>query len=113
MKQHQYEVTVKHMADAQGNPSAYTEALQFNAYNHDDIFKVLEHLSKANILDEEKTKAFAVGLKLFGETLLENKDIPLFKEFMPDFLQFMKALKQTVKTQNAQQAALEQGENHE
>ena len=66
-----------------------------------------------DVLDDEKTKAFAVGLKLFGETLLENKDIPLFKEFMPHFSQFMKALKQTVKTQNAQQAALEQGENHE
>jgi len=41
-----------------------------------------------------------VGLKLFGETLLENKDIPLFKEFLPQFAHFMKALKQTVKTQN-------------
>ncbi len=31
MKQHEYEVTVKHIADAQGNPSMYTEALQFKA----------------------------------------------------------------------------------
>ncbi|OTG90299.1 DUF3861 domain-containing protein [Acinetobacter sp. ANC 3813] len=101
MKQHQYEVTVKHIADAQGNPSAYSETLQFNAYNHDDLFKVLEHLRQANLLDDEKTKAFAVGLKLFGETLLENKDIALFKEFLPQFAQFMKTLKQTVKTQNS------------
>lgn len=72
--------------------------MQFKAYNHDDLFQVLAHLSKANVLDEEKTKAFAVGLKLFGETLLENKDIPLFKEVMPQFVQFMKALKQTVNT---------------
>ncbi len=85
MKQHQYEITLKHIADAQGNPSTYTEALQFNAYNHDDMFKVLEHLTKAQLLDDEKTKAFAVGLKLFGETLLENKDHPLFKRFHAAF----------------------------
>ena len=113
MKQHQYEITLKHIADAQGNPSTYTEALQFNAYNHDDMFKVLEHLTKAQLLDDEKTKAFAVGLKLFGETLLENKDIPLFKEFLPQFIQFMKTLKQTVKTPNTQSATIEQGESHE
>lgn len=100
MKQHQYEVTVKHIADAQGQPSNYSEVLQFQVYNHDDLFEVLEYLTKANLLDDEKTKAFAVGLKLFGETLLENKDIPLFKEFLPQFVHFMKALKQTVKTQN-------------
>lgn len=100
MKQHQYEITVKHMADAQGQPSIYSEVLQFQAYNHDDLFKVLESLTKANLLDDEKMKAFAVGLKLFGETLLENKNIPLFKEFLPQFVDFMKALKQTVKTQN-------------
>ena len=46
MKQHEYEVTVKHIADAQGNPSTYTEALQFKVYNHDDIFKVLAYVQK-------------------------------------------------------------------
>lgn len=113
MKQHQYEVTVKHLADAQGNPSTYTETLQFNAYNHDDLFKVLEHLTKANLLDDAKTKAFAVGLKLFGETLLENKDMALFKDFMPHFLQFMKMLKQKVKAQNAEHGSVIQVGNHE
>ncbi|MEG2463000.1 MAG: DUF3861 family protein, partial [Acinetobacter sp.] len=42
MKQHTYEVTLKHIADAQGNPSTYTDTLSFNSYNHDDIFKVLQ-----------------------------------------------------------------------
>lgn len=100
MKQHEYEVTVKHIADAQGNPSTYSEALQFKAYNHDDIFKVLGFIQNSQLLDEESTKSFAVGLKLFGEVLLENKDVPLFKEFMPQFVQFMKALKQTAKAQS-------------
>ena len=113
MKQHQYEITVKHIADAQGNPSGYTEVLQFNAYNHDDLFKVLEHISKAKLFDDEKTKAFAVGLKLFGETLLENKDMPLFKDFMPQFIEFMKTLKQTVKSQSNESLTMEKGEINE
>lgn len=94
MKQHQYQITVKHLADAQGQPSTYSEALEFKAGNHDDIFVVIERLQATQLLDEESMKAFAVGLKLFGETLLENRDIPLFKQFMPQFIQFVKALKQ-------------------
>jgi len=100
MKQHQYEVTVKHLADAQGNPSIYSEALQFQVGNHDDIFKILEKLQASQFLDEESTMAFTVGLKLFSEVMLKNKELPLFKEFMPQFAQFMKSLKQTLKAQS-------------
>ena len=50
------------------------------------------------MLDAEAAKSFAVGLKLFSEVMLEHKNFPLFKDFMPHFGQFMKALKQTVKT---------------
>ena len=52
------------------------------------------------MLDDEAAKSFAVGLKLFSEVMLEHKNLPLFKDFMPHFGQFMKALKQTVKTQS-------------
>ncbi|HAE64779.1 DUF3861 domain-containing protein [Acinetobacter johnsonii] len=98
MKQHTYEVTLKHMTDAQGNPSTYTETLSFNSYNHDDIFKVLDVIQNSQMLNDEAAKSFAVSLKLFSEVMLEHKNLPLFKDFMPHFGQFMKALKQTVKT---------------
>ena len=101
MKQHAYEVTLKHIADAQGNPSNYTDTLSFNTYNHDDIFKVLQVIQNSQMLDDdEAAKSFTVGLKLFSEVMLEHKNLPLFKDFMPHFGQFMKALKQTVKTQS-------------
>ena len=45
-------------------------------------------------------KSFAVGLKLFSEVMLEHRDHPLFQEFLPQFGQFMKNLKQQVKTQS-------------
>lgn len=38
-------------------------------------------------------KSFAVGLKLMSEILLENKEIQLFKEFLPHFIEFIKSLK--------------------
>ena len=98
MKQHTYEVILKHIADAQGNPSTYADTLSFNTYNHDDIFKVLDAIQNSQMLDAEAAKSFAVGLKLFSEVMLEHKNFPLFKDFMPHFGQFMKTLKQTVKT---------------
>ena len=97
MKQHQYYVTLQHLADAQGNPSRYTEKIEFNTGNHDDLFIVLDRLQKAELFDEETTKSFAVGLKLFGEVMLENKNHPLFKDFKPQFLEFMKNMKQQIK----------------
>lgn len=100
MKQHTYEVTLKHIADAQGNPSTYADTLSFNTYNHDDIFIVLQVIQNTQMLDDEAAKSFVVGLKLFSEVMLEHKNLPLFKDFMPHFGQFMKALKQTVKTQS-------------
>lgn len=94
MKQHEYQVTVKHIADAKGNPSTYPESLQFKAFNHDDIFLIVEKLQQSQLVDDESAKAFAVGLKLFGEVLLENRENPLFKDFLPQFIGFIKALKQ-------------------
>lgn len=99
MKQHQYHVTVQHLKDAKGHASTYTERLEFYTGNHDDIFEIVERLKKAELFDDQTTKSFAVGLKLFSEVMLENKDYPLFEEFLPQFGQFMKHLKQHVKKQ--------------
>ena len=101
MKQHQYHVTVQHLKNAKGEASTYTERLEFYAGNHDDIFEIVERLKKADFFDDETTKYFGVGLKLFSEVMLENRDHPLFQEFLPQFGQFMKNLKQLVKTQSS------------
>ncbi|GAA5002153.1 DUF3861 domain-containing protein [Acinetobacter puyangensis] len=96
MKQHQYHITVQHVADAKGQPSTYQEDLSFDAANHDDIFAIVEKLKKLNLFEDPQTvTSFAVGLKLFSEVMLENKNHPLFKDFSPHFGQFMKKLKQS------------------
>ncbi|WHP04438.1 MULTISPECIES: DUF3861 domain-containing protein [Acinetobacter] len=97
MKQHQYHVTVQHLKDPKGLASTYTERLEFYTGNHDDIFEVVERLRKAELFNDQTTTSFAVGLKLFSEVMLENRDHPLFEEFFPQFGQFMKNLKQQVK----------------
>jgi hypothetical protein len=60
--------------------------------NHDDIFKIIDRIKSRGDLQGYE-EAFAVGLKLFSEVMLENKDHPLFSEFKPHFMDFMKQLK--------------------
>ena len=62
------------------------------AEKYDHIFPLTPIQKK--FFDEETTKAFAVGLKLFSEVMLENREHVLFQDFHPAFLQFMKNLKQ-------------------
>ncbi len=50
MKQHQYHVSVQHLADAKGQPSNYGENIEFNVGNHDDIFEIVERLKKLSFL---------------------------------------------------------------
>ena len=68
MKQHQYHITVQHLKDAKGEVSTYTERLEFYTGNHDDIFEIVEKLKNAEFFDDQTTKSFAVGLKLFRES---------------------------------------------
>lgn len=98
MKQHHYRVTLEYLADADGNHQQ-REPLVFEAGNHDEILGIVELLRSRELLDAQTTAAFVVGLKLFGEVMLENRSNPLFSDFWPHFLDFMKKLKGSVKQQ--------------
>lgn len=93
MKQHRYRITLEHLADAEGQPSIHDTPLQFEVRNHDDLFAVVERVRQRGDFDDAAATAFAIGLKLFSEVMLENRDNPLFKEFAPAFGDFMKKLK--------------------
>jgi len=88
MAKHQYRVTLERIADNHGDP-VEGEKLEFVTENHDDIVQLAKRTGKTT--DDEL--AFLVGLKLFGERLLVDKDNPLYSEFRPHFGAFMKALK--------------------
>jgi len=94
VKQHRYRITVEHLADAKGNPSTWPEPLRFEAGNHDDVLAIVERVRQRGDLPPDSATALAVGLKLFGEVMLENRGHPLFEEFAPHFRGFMQRLKQ-------------------
>lgn len=70
------------------------EPIEIDFENHDDIFAIIETLKGKNLFeDESQATEFVIGLKLFSEVMIKNKNIPLFEAFLPAFGAFMKKLK--------------------
>ena len=96
MKQHRYRVTLEYISDPDGNPQ-HGKSLVFESGNHDEIIGIVELVRKSELMDAETTASLVVGQKLFGEVMLENRKHPMFSEFWPHFLDFMKQFKSLVK----------------
>lgn len=96
MKKHRYQVTLTYLADPEGAPRQ-RPPLQFETSNHDDIFAIVERMRTRPDLSPDDAASFAVGLKLFSEIMLENRENPLFAAFLPHFGEFMKELKKGLK----------------
>lgn len=74
--------------------SAGDKNLGFDFENHDDLFKIFDVIKSKNIFEDENTaQEFALGLKLFTEVMLKNKQHPLFENLRPAIMEFMKKLK--------------------
>ena len=70
------------------------EPLELDFENHDDIFSIVERLQSRNLFAEPgQSTEFAIGLKLFSEVMLKNRQHPLFEELAPAFKAFMQRLK--------------------
>lgn len=68
--------------------------LEFDFDNHDEIFAIIERLKEKDPFnDPSQAVQFALGLKLFGEVKLKNRNHPLFEELNTVFGAFMKKLK--------------------
>lgn len=93
MKSHLYRVTVEHLEDAKGN-AVQTEPLHFGARNHDDLlFLIMERSKARGDFAEGEATAFALGLKLSSEVMLNHRGNELFTSLQPHFGEFMKGLK--------------------
>ncbi|OAM29066.1 MULTISPECIES: DUF3861 domain-containing protein [Eikenella] len=92
MKQHQFRLTLEHLADKDGHPVS-AEPLVFDAPNHDNIFDIVKRMEQREGFTPEMAQRFAVGLKLMGEVMMEHKEHPLFAELKPHFMEIMKAVK--------------------
>jgi hypothetical protein len=85
---HRFRITVQSLsADAEA------DSLQFEATNHDDIIAIARRMNGRFDLDEQSSKAFAIGLKLFGEVILKNRSRHPFDQIRPALAEFMKAVK--------------------
>ena len=96
MKKNRYRITVEYLPETP-DAATVTSPLQFEANNHDDIFAIVQLLRSRGDFEPSAAAAFGVGLKLFSEVMLEDKNHPLFTTFRPHFAQFMRELKQGVR----------------
>ncbi|MCT3744690.1 DUF3861 domain-containing protein [Elizabethkingia anophelis] len=70
------------------------KSIEFDFENHDDIFKIIEQTKDTNrFRTQNENIQFIIGLKLFSEVMINNKNSPLFDDFIPAFKAFMKKLK--------------------
>ncbi len=95
MPGYRYRITIEPLTDRKGEP-VDKAPVTFEAENHDDILNIIERLQAREDLDfgKEKTAAFALGLKLFSETMMENHKHPIFAPLRTAFMDFMTNLKQ-------------------
>ncbi|NDL62738.1 DUF3861 domain-containing protein [Acerihabitans arboris] len=94
MPGYKYRITVAPITDRQGQPLDIP-ALSFDIENHDEILGIVERLRGREDLafGPEKTAAFAVGLKLFSQVLVEHRKHPVFAPLREPFRAFMQLLK--------------------
>jgi len=98
-KHNKYRITLEHLHSPKD--LGLNETIDFEFENHDEIFSIMERIRDNNPFDNENQAVeFAVGLKLFSEVMLKNRDNELFEELMPAFRSFMKKLKASVKEGN-------------
>ena len=62
--------------------------------NHDEIFTIIESLKEKNPFeDKNQAVEFAIGIKLFTEVMIRNRQHPLFEDFFQEVQTFMKNIK--------------------
>ncbi|HEX8427007.1 DUF3861 domain-containing protein [Hymenobacter sp.] len=94
---HHYRLRLEHVAPAAPDQPTHPP-LELEFDNHDDIFQIVERIQARNLFAEPGQAAeFAIGLKLFGEVMLKNREHELFAEMRPAFSEFMKKLKSSGK----------------
>lgn len=91
-RNNKYQLHLKELSLKDGSEG--TKEVYFDFDNHDDLFQIFEVIKSKKVFDNEQTAhEFALGLKLFTEVMLKNKQHPLFEDLRPAIMEFMKKLK--------------------
>jgi hypothetical protein len=92
-KTNKYHLALSLSAYANGETTP-AKQLELEIDNHDELFEIIDRMrAKALFADEQQATEFAIGLKLFTEVMLKNRQHPLFEDFQPAVGSFMKKLK--------------------
>ena len=92
MKGYRYRITVEQLEGPKGQRIEQSP-LVFETVNHDEILGLVERRRQRGEFDHDTAASLIVGLKLFSEVMLQNKDNALFTPLMPHFREFMNRLK--------------------
>ena len=93
-REHRYRITLEHLGTPKEG-TALHPPLTFEVGNHDDLFPIIERSRAKKVFDPDTAAALALGLKLFREVMLKNRNHPLFAELddpMRAFIRKFKAL---------------------
>lgn len=91
-KSNKYKIQIQEVELNDGRQSG--KSIEFEVENHDDILYLIEQMQNSSRFENKNENTeFIVGLKLFSEVMMRNRNNPLFEEFIPAFRQFMKKLK--------------------
>jgi len=92
-RSNKYKLTLELLELLRPDDKTY-EPIEIEFGNHDNIFNIIDRMKQRDrFKTEQDSVEFAIGLKLFGEVMLKNKDNPLFEEFRPAFGALMKKIK--------------------
>lgn len=91
-KYNHYKVTLEHIYSPKNDDLHRKVEVVFD--NHDNLFNIIDALQEKDLFnDMGQSTEFAIGLKMFGEVMLRNRENPLFEELAPAFKDFMTKLK--------------------
>jgi hypothetical protein len=92
MNSYRYKITVEALTGAKGEP-VEGRSLSFEAANHDDILGIVERMQGRLPFDGDTVASLGVGLKLFSEVALVQREDPMFATIRPALGEFVRGLK--------------------
>jgi hypothetical protein len=93
MNSYRYKITVEALTGAKGEP-VEGQTLSFEAANHDDLLGIVERMQARLPFDGDTVASLGIGLKLFSEVALMQRNDPMFAMIRPALSEFVRGLKQ-------------------